>query len=139
MTSFVVMEKAGATELVRDGFSWPAFLVPPLWFAWTRLWVEAAVALALVVGISLLGDVAPGPAAAASLAVSFLAASEWPALKMAALRRTGWQETAVVVAEDRNEALLRLALRGSRPARQKAVSTSGPAAVPSASPSLFNH
>ena len=139
MTSFVVMEKAGEQELVRDGFSWLAFLAPPLWFAWTRLWVEAVVLIALVIGVSLLGDVAPGAAAAASLAVSFLAATEWSALKIAALRRRGWQGTGTIIAEDRAEAELRLALRGRRPARPRPSSPIAPAAMSSASPSLFNH
>jgi hypothetical protein len=139
MTSFVVMEKAGEQELVRDGLSWQAFLAPPLWFAWTRLWVEAVVLLALIIGVSLLGDVAPGPATAASLAISFLAASEWSALKIAALRRSGWREAGVVVAADRAEAEFRLALRSGRPARPRPSLPITPAAMSSASPSLFNH
>ena len=24
---------------IKDGFSWPAFLVPPLWIVWHRLWL----------------------------------------------------------------------------------------------------
>jgi hypothetical protein len=139
MASFVVMEKAGKQELVRDGLSWQAFLAPPLWFAWTRLWVEAVVLLALIIGVSLLGDVAPGPAAAASLAVSFLAASEWSALKIAALRRAGWQEAGTIIAEDQAEAEIRLALRGGRPARPRPSLPITPAAMSSSSPSLFNH
>ncbi len=139
MASFVVMEKAGKQELVRDGLSWQAFLAPPLWFAWTRLWVEAVVLLALIIGVSLLGDVAPGLAAAASLAVSFLAASEWSALKIAALRRAGWQEAGTIIAEDQAEAEIRLVLRGGRPARPRPSLPITPAAMSSASPSLFNH
>ncbi len=139
MASFVVMEKAGQRELVRDGVSWPAFLAPPLWFAWTRLWVEAVVLLALVIGVSLLGDVAPDVAAAASIALSFLAAAEWPALKVAALRRDGWLDTGTVIAEDRAEAELRLALRRGGPARPEPQARIAPTAMSSASPSLFNH
>ncbi|TIU18351.1 MAG: DUF2628 domain-containing protein, partial [Mesorhizobium sp.] len=50
MTAYVVMEPPGRSEkvdttaFVRDGFTWLGLLVPPLWLAWHRLWVEAALA-----------------------------------------------------------------------------------------------
>jgi hypothetical protein len=34
--------------LVRDGFSWGAFLVPALWYFWHRHWVAGIAALVLV-------------------------------------------------------------------------------------------
>ena len=55
MASYVVMEPPGASRndaaagavLVRDGFSFLAFLLPPLWLLWHRLWIEAALVFAL--------------------------------------------------------------------------------------------
>ena len=41
--------RSGAV-LVRDGFSFLAFLLPPLWLLWHRLWIEAALAFAAGVG-----------------------------------------------------------------------------------------
>ena len=33
---------------VRDGFSFLAFLLPPLWLLWHRLWIEAVLAFAVL-------------------------------------------------------------------------------------------
>ena len=66
MAIFVVMEPpaANAAEaaeravLVRDGFAFLGFLVPPLWLLWHRLWIEAALAFAVGVGLTALGETA---------------------------------------------------------------------------------
>lgn len=41
-------------SLVRDGFSWGAFLVPVLWYAWHRHWLAALAALVIVLGFGFL-------------------------------------------------------------------------------------
>ncbi|TIW88521.1 MAG: DUF2628 domain-containing protein, partial [Mesorhizobium sp.] len=62
MTAYVVMEPPGRSEkvdmttLVRDGFTWLGLLVPPLWLAWHRLWVEAALAFVIMGVLSMLGQ-----------------------------------------------------------------------------------
>ena len=66
MAIYVVMEPpaANATDaaeravLVRDGFAFLAFLLPPLWLLWHRLWIEAALAFAAGVGLTALGETA---------------------------------------------------------------------------------
>ena len=58
MAVYVVMEPPGASRndaasgavLVRDAFSVLAFLLPPLWLLWHRLWIEAALVFALASG-----------------------------------------------------------------------------------------
>ena len=35
--------------LVREGFAWGAFLFGPLWLAWHRTWIPAAISLAILV------------------------------------------------------------------------------------------
>jgi Protein of unknown function (DUF2628) len=117
MAIYVVMEPpvANTTQaaerafLVRDGFALLAFLVPPLWLLWHRLWIEAALAFAAGVGLTALGETAGlGLASGAlSLLVSIYVGLEGPALRINALRRRGWREWGVVEAGDRAEAEIR--------------------------------
>lgn len=135
MASFVVMRKAGDAELVRDAFSWPAFIAPPLWFAATGLWVEALVALALWIGVSALTGLAPA-AAYAGLALALVAGAEWSVLHLAAFRRAGWSAAGIVIARDRAEAEFKLALRADKPMAKAAL----PAPALSPAPrGLFDH
>ena len=52
--------------LVKEGFSWPAFLFGPLWSLWHRLWLGTlfwfigALSLSLVVDVLAPGDVGQG-------------------------------------------------------------------------------
>ncbi|MGQ0672598.1 MAG: DUF2628 domain-containing protein [Hyphomicrobium sp.] len=90
-----------ATEIVfvKDGFSWGAFLLGPLWLAANREWVGLAIyllaAMALSSILKLLG--APLPAvilafAALGLFLGFEAAS----LRRWSLSRAGWSELGTV-------------------------------------------
>ena len=66
MASYVVMEPPGVRQdeasegalFIRDGFSVIAFLVPPLWLLWRRLWIEAALAFAAGFALAALGETA---------------------------------------------------------------------------------
>jgi hypothetical protein len=113
MASFVVMEPpSGGRDdavFVRDGFHVLAFLVPWLWLAYHRLWIEALVVLALglvagavasYLGFGLI-------ATATSFLVALFIGLEGAALRIAALRRRGWREGAVVEADDAADAELR--------------------------------
>lgn len=117
MAIFVVMEPPAASDAeaveravtVRDGFAFMAFLVPPLWLLWHRLWIEAALAFALSIALSALGEAAGFGflGAALSLLVSLFVGLEGPALRFAALRRRGWREWGVVEAGNAAEAEIR--------------------------------
>lgn len=115
MASFVVMEApvetAGARDAiyVRDGFHFFAFLLPPVWLLWHRLWIEAALAFALMLALGGLGSVAGfGDAAPAlSLLVSIAIGLEGSALHVWALRRRGWRDWGIVDAASRDEAEMR--------------------------------
>jgi hypothetical protein len=117
MAIYVVMEPpaANAAEaaeravLIRDGFAFLAFLVPPLWLLWHRLWIEAAFAFAAGVGLTALGEVAGLGFAGAllSLLVSIFVGLEGAALRINSLRRRGWREWGVVEASDIAEAEIR--------------------------------
>src|SRR5262245_50437458 len=39
-------------RFVRDGFSWGAFLLGPLWMIWRRLWLVLLICLVVVTAIS---------------------------------------------------------------------------------------
>jgi hypothetical protein len=116
MASFVVMahsdaspDSSGEVVFIRDGFHFLAFLLPVIWLAWHRLWLEALVVLALALGLGALGNVFAADFAAffAGLLLSAYVGLEGPALRIAALRRRGWRELAVIEAGNREEAELR--------------------------------
>ena len=67
MAIYVVMEPPGsagsdsrrrAPSSSATAFALLAFLVPPLWLLWHRLWIEAALAFAARLGLTALGEVA---------------------------------------------------------------------------------
>ena len=95
-SSWIVLEApAGATvaegeELVflRDGFSFLAFLFPPLWLLWHRLWVEAAVTFAVLIaaaGAEQLGGLIVS--LPVQLVVSIFVGCEGNGLRIAASKR----------------------------------------------------
>lgn len=109
MASFVVMEAPEGRDeaaYVRDGFHVLAFLLPPIWLAWHRLWIEALLAFAAMVVLGSLGSVSGfGDAAPLlSLLVSLYVGLEASAIWIAALRRRGWHEWGVVDAHNRDDA-----------------------------------
>ena len=118
MATYVVMEPPGrsekvdATAFVRDGFTWLGFLVPPLWLAWHRLWIEAALAFVVMSLLSMLGEkLGLGLAGSLlSLLVSLYVGLEGQGLRVAALRRRGWHEWGVVEAGWLDDADIRYAL-----------------------------
>src|SRR6188474_1545756 len=108
MASWIVMQSPDRTRdadlaFVRDGFSFLAFLVPPLWLLWHRLWIEALLAFAvLILGAGL--ERLTGFAAAVPLLVSIFVGLEGNGLRVAALRRRGWRDWGVVDAEHLDDA-----------------------------------
>jgi hypothetical protein len=123
MAVYIVMEPPGGVgadaaadaRLVRDGFSWPAFLVPPLWLLWHRLWLEALLAFAAMAALEALGEVSGHRAAgfAMGLLVSFFVGLEGQGMRLAALFRGGWREWGAVEAGSRDDAETRYALEAS--------------------------
>lgn len=118
MSAYVVMEPPGrgekvdTTAFVRDGFTWIGLLVPPLWLAWHRLWIEAGIAFVVMAALSMLGqNLGLGLAGSLlSLLVSLYVGLEGQGLRIAALRRRGWHEWGVVQADRLDDADMRYAL-----------------------------
>jgi Protein of unknown function (DUF2628) len=105
MASYVVMEPASdrrgeAALFIRDAFAPLAVVLPVLWLLWHRLWFEAA--MALCASLFLLGAAAwlgvPQLAGIGSLLIGFYVALEGSVLKIAAARRRGYADAAVVEA-----------------------------------------
>ncbi|MBA3448391.1 MAG: DUF2628 domain-containing protein [Pseudaminobacter sp.] len=113
MAIYVVVEpprKSGRDApdaiFVRDGFSVLAFLIPPLWLLWHRLWIEAALALAVAMTLAAIGEMAGLGLTGSllSLLVSIYVGLEGAALRLAALRRRGWYEWGAVEADSFDDA-----------------------------------
>lgn len=92
-------------ELIGEGFRWGALLFGPLWFAWHRAWIPAALAAAALVGALSLpaGAVRDGllPALALLLGLVGNDARRW------SLALRGYVLTDVVAARDADVALAR--------------------------------
>lgn len=120
MASFVVMQPPGKDKngdpalpiFVRDGFSWAALVFGPLWLAWHRAWLAAAIALAVMVMLNAAGlhfGIERGASLLSTL-VSLYVGLEGSAIRLAALRRRGFADAGVVQADHRDDAELRFAV-----------------------------
>lgn len=111
MRCYTVHSRPGEDIVViREGFSWGAFLFTALWALWHRLWLAflalAVLLLAVDTATELLG-VSELIATAIGLAVSLLIgfqANDW---RRRALERRGYVFAGVVAAQDADAALRR--------------------------------
>lgn len=98
---------AEKTAFVRDGFTFFAFLLPVFWFLYHRMWIEAALSLAVTLLLGSL-DAFGGPAIPLlSLLFAVIVGLEAPALRLWTLRRRGWTERGAVEADSEADAELR--------------------------------
>jgi uncharacterized protein DUF2628 len=128
---------------VRDGFSWWAFLLTPLWMLRHRLWLALAiylvVAAALDAGLRALGA-SLLTLIVASLLISLLAGLEAGTLRRFKLARRHWRNIGVVTGDDLEDAERRFfdAWIRQAPARRPAAPANAPpsgSAAPPAAPS----
>ena len=96
---------AAAPVLVREGFSWGAFLFGPLWLLAHRLWFAALLWFAVATVSVLLAAVG---GAAVLPAVQFLLGCHARDLQRRALARRSFEQVGVVVERDEERALARL-------------------------------
>ena len=139
MSSYLVLEKParGAAEadfvVLRDRFSWLAFLFPLLWALFNRLWIEALGILALTLVLGVLGETTLLASVAPFLALAFmlLFGLEASTIRAMALRRRGYADWGVVEADNSADAEIRyLAERygdAAEPVRAPAMTMGRPA------------
>ena len=104
-------------EAVKEGFSWPAFILSVFWALWHRLWLAALIFFAAntVLGVGLV--LAGADALSASVALFGLAVIiGWTAndMRRAKLSAQGFAERAPVIASTGETAILRYFEAGNR-------------------------
>ncbi|MFN8829719.1 MAG: DUF2628 domain-containing protein [Labrys sp. (in: a-proteobacteria)] len=117
MASYWIYEPAGAAAgsveaasravIVRDGWSWGALLLGPIWTLWRGLWVMFLVWLALIAAQMLVEQTWPQLAVLAAILMTLFSvwfALEGNALRSAALARKGYRLSAITVARSLSEA-----------------------------------
>ena len=100
-------ERADRLAFVKEGFSWPAFLVPLLWLIYYRMWIEFVVLVLVYIGLQLAFDPdSQGHALTvwASFAIAVLFAFEANDLRAASLERRGYRLAGVASGRDRIDA-----------------------------------
>ena len=99
-------ERADRLAFVKEGFSWPAFLVPLLWLIYYRMWIEFVVLVLVYIGLQLAFGADQGHAltAWASFAIAVLFAFEANDLRAASLERRGYRLAGVASGRDRIDA-----------------------------------
>jgi len=98
-----------APILLREGFSWPALLFGPLWLAWGRAWIAAALDLAAT--ILILALTSGTPTAVLLLGQAILLGLSGNDLRRWTAQLRGYRLTQVVAAHTETEALGRLLAR----------------------------
>jgi hypothetical protein len=116
MASFSVLTRDAPTSLslVRDGFSFSAFLLGPVWFAWSRAWLGFVVWIAgvgAIIAVSWVAGLSPGVVVAAILAFMFLMGLEACEFRRRSFTRRGYRVADVVEAHGPNEAEVRFLAR----------------------------
>jgi hypothetical protein len=128
--------------LVRDRFSWAAFLFAPLWMLRHRLWVALAIYVVLVVavvaGLGALGS-SDDARAFAIVLIHLLVGFEAASIRRRKLLRRGWGELGAVIGDDREAAERRFfdAYVASQAHRAAAPAAAGTWARPNAAPDVI--
>jgi hypothetical protein len=109
------LRSSDSRQVMRDGFSWFAALLPPVWTLANRLWMELAIWLAGIAGLWLV-SILIGGVAVFFLYVLFsvLIGFEAAAIRGGALTRGGWRYCGEVIADGPDLAELAFLQRQSR-------------------------
>ena len=105
MALYIVMEPASdrrgdAALFIRDAFAPLAVIAPIIWLLWNRLWFESAMTLfaTLILTGSATWIGAPQLVGIGSILLGIYVALEGGALKTAAARRKGYEDSAIIEA-----------------------------------------
>jgi Protein of unknown function (DUF2628) len=95
---------------IKDGFSWPAFLFPAIWFIIKRLWLALALyilAVAVISATASATDLSGGSIFVILLGLNLILGFEANKLNRRALARRGFAEEGPFVGEDLEEVELK--------------------------------
>jgi Protein of unknown function (DUF2628) len=102
--------RADALQFVKEGFSWPAFLVPALWLIFCRMWIELIVFIAILALVQVIAGGAQEAGAQlagwVTIAISVLLGFEANDLRSAALERRGYRLIGIAEGRGRTDAEL---------------------------------
>lgn len=123
-----------AFVFVKDGFSWPALLIPPVWLIWHRLWLTLLIWVVAVVALSILSGFAGSDAATAVMVLfAFWFALEANGFRRWTLERRGYVLAGVVEGRRIEDAERRFFAEGAQ-ADGDAVTAPWPPAPPTVPP-----
>ncbi len=93
--------------LIKEAFSWFAFLLPPIWAMANNLWVELVLMIVAIIALVLASSFV-GSEAGFWLYIlgSFWLAYEAAAIKTKALKRKGFVENGSLIASDEEQAFV---------------------------------
>lgn len=135
MASYVVMEppesggeKTDRAKFVRDGFVFPALVVPVFWMLWHRMWLEAGLVFLAAAILGAAGERTDFSSLAVvlSIGLAVFTGFEGAGLRIASLRRKGWIDAGVVEAQSVEDAEIRYAYGDE----EVVVAETGPAPRP---------
>jgi hypothetical protein len=112
--SVLIKEAPANISLVRDGFTLPAFMFGPFWFAFRRAWLGAIFwfgGVALIVSAGIVLGVAPELCLGAGFVFMYLMALEASGFRQRSLMRRRYRLADVVEARDLTEAEIRFLAR----------------------------
>jgi hypothetical protein len=111
---------ADRTVMVKEGFSWPAFLITLPWLLWQRMWIVLVFYLAVVLGLGALsefGQLSERVTTILSFLIALILGFEGNSLLRWTLRRRGFEEIGEVAADTAQAAEMRFfENQGRRPA-----------------------
>ena len=126
-------ERAEALVFVKEGFSWPALLVPGLWLLYQRMWLELVLFVALFAVLGWVFDPSDDQAqtlfGCLSVALVMLFAFEANDLRGASLERRGYRQTGTAIGAGRDAAELAF-LQSWLPRQEKGRERQPPAERP---------
>lgn len=96
-----------STIFVKEGFSGSAFVFSVLWALWHRMWIVAAILLAILATLSLAAyqlEIQEPVVSLINLGMGLIFGFEAHDLRAASLRRAGYREAGLVMAGDLEEA-----------------------------------
>ena len=98
---------------VKEGFSWPAFVLSPVWALWHRLWFWAIGFAVVNIVLGWVLATAGGNELAqntASLAMALIIGWSANDIRRRSLTKRGFEESAVLVADNKETAIARFSI-----------------------------